>query len=119
MERTDILKAMADETRMRILTLLLRRNYCVRALAAELEISPAAVSQHLKILREAGLVTGEKKGYFMHYHVNRETLLQLAEEIRALAEIRTETGPHGNGACGKTEAGRGCRCRHTGGRRIE
>ena len=56
------LKALSDETRMKIVILLLKNNYCVRALAKELKISEAAVSQHLKVLREAGLLTGEKKG---------------------------------------------------------
>ena len=48
-------KALADENRMLILRLLLRRNCCARALARQLDISEAAVSQHLKVLREAGL----------------------------------------------------------------
>ena len=66
MDRMLVLKAIADETRMKILLLLLRHNYCVRALARKLELSEGAVSQHLKILRDAGLLIGEKKGYFMH-----------------------------------------------------
>ena len=60
-------KALADENRLLLLHLLLRRNCCVRALARQLDISEAAVSQHLKVLREAGLIFGEKCGYFMHY----------------------------------------------------
>ena len=59
-------KALADENRLLLLRLLLRRNCCVRALARQLDISEAAVSQHLKVLREAGLIFGEKCGYFMH-----------------------------------------------------
>ena len=63
-------KALADENRLLLLRLLLRRNCCVRALARQLDISEAAVSQHLKVLREAGLIFGEKCGYFMHYTVH-------------------------------------------------
>lgn len=59
MDRSLVLKAIADETRMKILTLLLEHNYCVRALARSLELSEAAISQHLKVLREAGLLIGE------------------------------------------------------------
>ena len=40
------LKALSDETRMKLVILLLKNNYCVRALAKELKISEAAVSQH-------------------------------------------------------------------------
>lgn len=76
------LKAMADRTRLNILKLLLQKNYCVRSLAKRLGISESAVSQHLKILREADLVMGEKKGYFAYYVVKKENLLQVAEYIR-------------------------------------
>ena len=72
------------------MVLLLKNNCCVRALAGKLQISEAAVSQHLKVLREAGLLTGEKKGYFMHYKVNQNALHQLAAEIDALANMRRE-----------------------------
>ncbi len=87
MDKKKILKAIADETRMNILNLLLRHNYCVRALASELKLSEATISQHLKVLREAGLLVGEKKGYFMHYAVERSVLRELAKEIEALADI--------------------------------
>ena len=56
MELTTALKALADDNRLLILRLLGRRDYCVRALARQLGISQAAVSQHLKVLRQAGLV---------------------------------------------------------------
>jgi len=61
MEITKILKAMADDTRFRILILLLQHNYCVRALSRKLELSESAISQHIKVLREAGLLIGVKK----------------------------------------------------------
>jgi len=48
MEITKILKAMADDTRFRILILLLQHNYCVRALSRKLELSESAISQHIK-----------------------------------------------------------------------
>ena len=51
-----ILKAVADENRMLILKLLLEFDFCVRALSKKVGISEAAVSQHLKIMREAGLI---------------------------------------------------------------
>ncbi|MGI6656319.1 MAG: ArsR/SmtB family transcription factor [Desulfobulbus sp.] len=87
MDKKEVLKAIADETRMNILTLLLRHNYCVRALANELKLTEATISQHLKVLREAGLLVGEKRGYFMHYAVERTVLHELAKEISSLAAI--------------------------------
>ncbi|MGI6337089.1 MAG: ArsR/SmtB family transcription factor [Eubacteriales bacterium] len=91
MDKKKVLKAIADETRINILKLLLRHNYCVRALANELKLTEATISQHLKVLREAGLLVGEKRGYFMHYTVERPVLHELAREIKALADIEQET----------------------------
>lgn len=72
------LKAMSDETRLSILRLLLRYNFCVGALAKRLGITEAAVSQHLKILRECDLVISKKCGYFNHYEVNRRILDEMS-----------------------------------------
>ena len=91
MDKKKALKAIADETRMSILKLLLRHNYCVRALATELNLTEATISQHLKVLREAGLLVGEKRGYFMHYAVERPVLHELARDIKDLADIEHET----------------------------
>jgi len=69
-------RVLSVDTRVRIIQLLKRSSLCVNALARHLGITPAAVSQHLRILREAGLVKPDKKGYFVHYAVN---LPKLAE----------------------------------------
>jgi len=67
-------KVLSVETRVRMIALLERRSLCVNALARALEITPAAVSQHLRILRDASIVTSDKRGYFVHYRVNDEML---------------------------------------------
>lgn len=103
MDRTLVLKAVADETRMKVLTLLLKHNYCVRALARKLELTEATISQHLKVLREAGLLVGEKRGYFMHYDVERAVLHELAGEIGALAAIEREACTPEKGGCQPAE----------------
>ena len=58
-ELIEILKSLSDETRYNLIKLLLSHDYCVGALAKRLNISESAVSQHLKILRTAGLVKGD------------------------------------------------------------
>lgn len=70
----NILKALSDDNRIQIIDLLLERDYCVRALSNKLNISESAVSQHLKILREADVVFGEKEGYFVHYRVKIDVI---------------------------------------------
>jgi len=77
----EILKALADETRLKIITLLLANDFCVGALAKNIGLTEAAISQHLQILRNAKLVKGEKRGYFTHYIVDKEVLKNTAEEI--------------------------------------
>jgi ArsR family transcriptional regulator len=79
------LKALADETRLKLLSLLLNHDLCVGALAHRLGISEAAVSQHLQVLRKAGLIKGEKRGYWTHYAVERNLLKELADRLNAIA----------------------------------
>jgi ArsR family transcriptional regulator len=76
-----ILKAVADESRLRIINLLLTHDLCVGALASRLDISKAAVSQHLQVLRKVGLVKGEKRGYWTHYSVERSVLHDIANNF--------------------------------------
>ena len=84
------LKALADDTRFKILKLILSHNYCVGALSKRINISEAAISQHLKVLREAGLVRGEKRGYFTHYQADREALQELSNWLNTLSEDTEE-----------------------------
>lgn len=74
-----IFKILSVDTRVRMINLLKNRTLCVNALAKMLDISPAAVSQHLRVLRDVGIVIDEKHGYFVHYWVNRKTLSQWRE----------------------------------------
>jgi DNA-binding transcriptional ArsR family regulator len=84
-ELVQTLKTLADETRLNLVKLLLTHDLCVGALAKRLAVSEAAVSQHLGKLREAGLVKGEKRGYWTHYSVNRDRLGELAVSLTELA----------------------------------
>lgn len=79
------LKALAHETRLRLIRILLTQDLCGRALSRLLGISEAAVSQHIKILREAGVVLGEKRGYWIHYSVQRQVLDQIIGELERMA----------------------------------
>ncbi len=92
-EMLRVLKALGDENRYQILKLLNESNLCVGALARILNISKPAVSQHLKLLREAGLVKGEKIGYFTHYRVEKDALIKAARQLQDMAE----TGPPDQG----------------------
>ena len=81
---TKVFRALSVETRVRIVRLLKKRALCVNALAARLKVTPAAVSQHLRVLRDADLVIPDKRGYYIHYRINEKTLSAwktLADEL--------------------------------------
>jgi len=86
-----ILKALGEPKRFQLLGLMAKRGYCVRALARQSQLSESAVSQHLKVLREAGLVYGVKRGYYTHYEVDKAALQAVIAELSALLE--TDRGP--------------------------
>ena len=81
-----ILRALAVEKRMEIVRLLAERTLCVGALSNLLGISAGAASQHLRILRDAGLVEPDRRGYFIHYSLTPD-----AEE-RCLAVMHSLFG---------------------------
>jgi DNA-binding transcriptional ArsR family regulator len=56
----------------------------VNALSRKLNITQPAVSQHLRILKQANLVIPEKKGYFVHYAVNTEAANEYLEKLKKL-----------------------------------
>ena len=85
-ELARLLKVLSVETRVRIVQLLKDRALCVNALASRLDVTPGAVSQHLRIMRDAGLVVDEKRGYFVHYRLNEDTLAAWREEIDRLLD---------------------------------
>lgn len=78
-ELARIFRVLSVDTRIRIIQLLKQRSLCVNALASRLGVTPAAVSQHLHVLREAGLVRADKRGYFVHYTINDSKLLEWRE----------------------------------------
>jgi DNA-binding transcriptional ArsR family regulator len=88
----EIFKALSDPTRLRLVKLLhdcaqgertsddcvpddcSGGPLCVNALTHKLGVTQSAVSQHLRVLRQAGLVRGERRGSFVHYSLDQEGL---------------------------------------------
>ena len=91
----EIFKALSDPTRLRLVKLLNDCRpgvceggpLCVNALAHQLGVTQSAVSQHLRILRQAGLVRGSRHGLFMHYSLDPDGLDNYKNALReALGE---------------------------------
>ena len=117
MSKAHLYRALADDTRRRIILLLLGHNYCVSELARVLGISESAVSQQLKVLKEADLLTGEKRGYYMHYDIDRDKLRELAREIDGMADLERQacTGSEGTSCdCHTSSESADCGCQKSG-----
>jgi len=87
-------KALASETRVRILYELHAGGLCVGALSARLNVTQGAVSQHLRVLREAGLVVSEKCGYYVHYRLNPKAFARFEKAMADLFKPCEKKGGH-------------------------
>jgi DNA-binding transcriptional ArsR family regulator len=79
MIENDIFRALADPTRRAIFEKLATGAMNASALRAGMEISQPAMSQHLAVLRDAGLVREERQGRFVNYEVDPEGLSNIAQ----------------------------------------
>ena len=93
-EISEMFKVLAVETRVKMLELLKTQGPLgAKEIARLLGISPAAASQHLKILKQAGLVRSERQGYWIPYAVNPEAL----EKYRQILSKVCTCGCRGSG----------------------
>ncbi len=100
--QAELFKVLGVETRIRIIELLKQRGPLgVSELSDVLGVTPSAVSQHLKILKHAGLVRNERKGYWIPYAINEEAL----EHCRNLLSKVCTCGCKGTGRVGEAELG--------------
>ena len=70
-EKLELLKLLADETRLEILNLLLREDSYVEKLACELSLTPATICYHLKKMEAAGVVRCSRSQFYIIYSLNR------------------------------------------------
>lgn len=65
----QIMKALGDPNRVKIVKMLQERSLCVCEIVAALEIAQSRVSKHLKVLEEAGIVSSVKDGLWVNYYL--------------------------------------------------
>lgn len=80
----DVLKAVADETRLRVLFALRGGELCVCQLIALIDLAPSTVSKHLSILRSARLVESRKDGRWIYYRLAKDSRTRDAGRILPL-----------------------------------
>ena len=81
-EIVRIYKALSVKSRLQILKLIKDKELCVNAITGKLEISQPAVSQHLSILRKAGLVKSSRYGSIIHYTINMNRLDNFKKSVK-------------------------------------
>ena len=77
----SILKAISDETRLKIIDMLSCGELCACDILEAFDITQPTLSYHMKILTECGIVTGIRSGAWMNYTLNREKANQLINFI--------------------------------------
>jgi ArsR family transcriptional regulator len=78
-----VVKALADRNRLRVLKMLEIREMCVREITEVLGIAQSAVSRHLRLLHDAGLVESTKAGLWVHYHLAKSRINKYAPILLA------------------------------------
>ncbi|NEW69136.1 MULTISPECIES: ArsR/SmtB family transcription factor [Streptomyces] len=88
---TDLIRVLADPIRMKIVTLLARETLCTTHLVEETGAKQTNLSNHLRVLREAGLVETEPCGRFTYYRLQADVLATVAGQFTELAETARAT----------------------------
>ncbi|MFF3756922.1 ArsR/SmtB family transcription factor [Streptomyces sp. NPDC002185] len=82
----DLIRVLGDPLRLRIVTLLARETLCTTHLMEETGARQTNLSNHLRVLREAGFVETEPCGRFTYYRLKPEVMERLAGQFGALAQ---------------------------------
>ena len=98
-EYAVIFKALGDETRLRILTMLTKGRTCACKILEAFHFTQPTLSYHMKQLTDSGLVNAEKDGKWVYYSTNCERISLLREFIAEVNEIENATDRCGGEDC--------------------
>jgi ArsR family transcriptional regulator, arsenate/arsenite/antimonite-responsive transcriptional repressor len=95
----QLFHALSDETRVAILDMLRDGERCVCDLQTDLEAAQSRLSFHLKVLRDAGLVTDRKEGRWSYYSITPEALAEVHDLAVALQPSKLKILSRSTGRC--------------------
>ena len=95
----ELFHALSDETRLAIVQRLRSGEHCVCDLTDLLDAAQSRLSFHLKVLKEAGLVTDRKDGRWVHYSLNREAFTEVQEVLGELKPAARRLVVRQDGCC--------------------
>lgn len=75
-------KALSETTRLKIVIILLKGEQCVCKIIDEMQLSQPAVSHHMKILKQAGLVKARREGKWIHYSLNKDAFKEMEKLLQ-------------------------------------
>ncbi len=88
LEFSALAKALAHPARIAIIEVLIKRDSCVCGeIVDELPLSQATVSQHLKVLKEASILSGEVEGRNVCYCMNKPMLQRIVQQLGSFANV--------------------------------
>jgi len=88
----SLFHALSDETRLEIMERLKDGAHCVCDLTDALKTGQSRLSFHLKVLKDAGLITDRPEGRWIYYSLNAEALEELEEVVQSLQGSRIRVG---------------------------
>jgi DNA-binding transcriptional ArsR family regulator len=110
-ESADLFKTLAHPARLAILAILRDGEQCVCHMEAMLKLRQAYISQHLKVLKDAGIVTDRRDGWNIYYRVDKPEVFEVIDSTTALtgqsAEIPHTHSPGGECPCPKCHPDQG------------
>lgn len=98
----ELFKALGDETRLAIVQMLVGKELCVCDILNAFDMSQPAISHHLKLLRQAGVVLDAREGKWIYYSLNPATINLMSAVLAVIqmnAAPKQRKGPYGPAAC--------------------
>jgi len=105
-EAAEFFKLLSVDKRIDIIELLKKDSMSVNAMAEALGITQSAVSQHLRVLKSAGLVKDERQGYWIYYSLNKEALEECRKRLNRICTCGCVPAPETvKSSCGCSKKG--------------
>ncbi|MCS5421352.1 MULTISPECIES: ArsR/SmtB family transcription factor [Psychrilyobacter] len=87
-DMVKVFKGLGHPIRLKIVKKLGKERLCVCELQKDVEFSQSNLSQHLKIMRDSGILTAEKEGLKVMYQIKDENLLKVIHTVKEILDLR-------------------------------
>lgn len=89
----ELFKILSVDKRIEIIEMLKNGPEVVSVLAEQANLSPSAMSQHLRVLKSAGLIQDKRKGYYVQYSLNVEALEEVRKRLNRICTCGCQETP--------------------------